>query len=326
MHELPVLLSLATGLLPAEMPKRYPTQVLPLARPATLIALAVFAASYLAVWVRCLARLTGRIPFPTPLILITGFVTNFFDTLGIGSFATTTAIFKFARMVPDRLIPGTLNAGHTLPVILQAFIYIAVIQVDVTTLLLMIAGAVVGSWFGAGWVAALPKRSVQIGVAVALLVAFVVLLMRQFDLFPAGGDALGLTGSKLLFAVFANAVFGAISTLGIGFYAPCMTLVGLLGMNPAAAFPIMMGSAAFLMPVASSRFVSRNAYSPQAALGLTLGGLVGVPVAAFIVKSIPLTALRWLVMVVILYAAIAMLRSAWLDSRTVQPAAEPTYS
>ena len=125
--------------------------------------------------------------------MLTGFVTNFFDTLGIGSFATTTSIFKFTRMVPDRLIPGTLNAGHTLPVILQAFIYIAVIQVDVTTLLLMIGGAIVGSWFGAGWVAGLPKRSVQIGMACALLVAFVVLLMRQFELFPAGGDALGLT-------------------------------------------------------------------------------------------------------------------------------------
>ena len=290
------------------------------------MALAVFAASYLAIWVRCLARLTSRIPFPTPLILLTGFVTNFFDTLGIGSFATTTSVFKFTRVVPDRLIPGTLNAGHTLPVILQAFIYIAVIQVDVTTLLLMIAAAVVGSWFGAGWVAGLPKRGVQIGVAVALLVAFVVLLMRQFDLFPAGGDALGLTGYKLLFAVFANAVFGAVSTLGIGFYAPCMNLVGLLGMNPAAAFPIMMVSAAFLMPVASSRFVLRNAYSPQVAIGLTLGGLVGVPVAAVIVKSIPLTALRWLVMVVILYAAVAMLRSARVESRTLPSATEATYT
>lgn len=289
------------------------------------MALAVFAASYLAIWVRSLAHLASRVPIPTPLTLLTGFVTNFFDTLGIGSFATTTSIFKFTRMVPDRLIPGTLNAGHTLPVIFQAFIYIAVIQVDVTTLLLMIAGAVVGAWFGAGWVAGLPKRGVQIGVAVALLLAFVALLMRQLDLFPAGGDALGLTGYKLLFAVFANAVFGAISTLGIGFYAPCMTLVGLLGMNPAAAFPIMMGSGAFLMPVASSRFVLRNAYSPQVAIGLTLGGLVGVPVAAFIVKSIPLTALRWLVMVVILYAAVAMLRSARAESRTI-PATEPTYT
>ncbi len=299
--------------------------MLPLARPVILIALAVFASSYLAIWIRSLVT-DIRALAPTPLAFLTGLVTNFFDTLGIGSFATTTAVFKFAGMVPDRLIPGTLNAGHTLPVILQAFIYIAVIQVDVTTLLLMIAGAVVGSWFGAGWVAGLPKRSVQIGVAVALLVAFVVLLMRQFDLFPAGGDRLGLTGYKLLFAVFANAVFGAISTLGIGFYAPCMTLVGLLGMNPAAAFPIMMGSGAFLMPVASSRFVLRQAYSPRVAAGLTLGGLVGVPIAAFIVKSIPLTALRWLVMVVILYAAVAMLRAAWVDSRTIPSAAEPTYN
>src|SRR5208283_3552862 len=162
----------------AETPRRYPTQVLPLALPALFIALGVFASSYLAVWVRSLARSGSRLPIPTPLILLTGFVTNFFDTLGIGSFATTTSIFKFTRMVPDRLIPGTLNAGHTLPVIFQAFIYIAVIEVDVTTLLLMIAGAVVGAWFGAGWVAGLPKRGVQIGVAVALLVAFVVLLMR----------------------------------------------------------------------------------------------------------------------------------------------------
>jgi len=287
--------------------------------------MAVFACSYLAIWLRSLMAASRRVPAPTPLVVLTGFVTNFLDTLGIGSYATTTSIFKFTRMVPDRLIPGTLNAGHTLPVVFQAFIYIAVIRVEVTTLLLMIGGSVAGAWFGAGWVAGLPKRSVQIGVAVALLTAFLVLLMRQFDLFPAGGDALGLTGYKLLLGVLGNALFGALSTLGIGFYAPCMTLVGLLGMNPTAAFPIMMGSGAFLMPVASSRFVLRGAYLPQVAIGLTLGGLAGVPVAAFIVKSIPLTTLRWLVMVVILYAAIAMLRSAWVDNRTL-PASEPTYS
>ncbi len=300
--------------------------MIPWARSATFIALAAFAASYVAIWTRSLLRLPELVPFPRPLVLLTGFVTNFFDTLGIGSFATTTSVFKFTRMVPDRLIPGTLNAGHALPVILQAFIYIAVIRVDVTTLLLMIGGAVVGSWFGAGWVAGLPKRSVQIGMACALLIAFVVLLMRQFELFPAGGDALGLTGYKLLFAVVANGVIAAISTLGIGLYAPCMTLVGLLGMNPAAAFPIMMGSGAFLMPVASSRFVMRNAYSPQVAIGLTLGGLVGVPVAAFLVRSMPLTALRWLVMAVILYAAVSMLRSVKTEADPLPPASEPTYS
>jgi uncharacterized membrane protein YfcA len=268
-------------------------------------ALTVFALAYIGVWLR---HQDGS--KPTAAALLTGFVTNFFDTLGIGSFATTTSVFKFTRMVPDHLIPGTLNAGHTIPTMFQAFLYIAVIEVDFTTLTLMIAGAVAGSWFGAGWVAGLPRRKVQIGVGCALLFAFLVLLMRQFDLFPAGGDALGLTGVKLITAVVLNTVFAAISTLGIGFYAPCMTLVGLLGMNPTAAFPIMMGSSAFLMPVASARFVISGAYSQSVALGLAIGGLAGVPLAAFVVKSMPLTAARWLAMAVILYAAIMMLRPA----------------
>ena len=280
------------------------------ARSATFLALAAFTLGYAGIWLRSLSRLARREWTPKPPAILTGFITNFFDTLGIGSFATTTSIFKFTGMVADELIPGTLNAGHTIPTIFQAFIYIAVIEVDTTTLLPMIAGAVVGSWFGAGWVAGLPKRNVQLGVGGALLFAFAVMLMRQFDLFPAGGAALGLTGVKLLIAVVANAVFAAISTLGIGFYAPCMTLVGLLGMNPTAAFPIMMGSSAFLMPAASSRFVLRGAYSPAVAVGLTIGGILGVPLAAFLVKSLPLTAVRWLVMGVILYAAARMLRDA----------------
>ncbi len=279
------------------------------AQAAILATLALFTASYIAAWFTALRR--APIPCPAMPETLTGFITNFFDTLGIGSFATTTAIFQFTNMVPAQLIPGTLNAGHTLPTIFQAFIYIAVIEVEPVTLTAMIAAAVAGAWFGSGWVAGMPKRKVQIAVGAALLFAFAVMLMRQLDLFPQGGTALGLSGGNLFIGVVMNALFAAISTIGIGFYAPCMTLVSLLGMNPTAAFPIMMGSSAFLMPVASSRFVLRDAYSPKIALGLTLGGLFGVPLAAFVVKSLPLTAARWLVMAVILYAAIAMLRSAF---------------
>lgn len=274
---------------------------------AILAALAAASVFYVAVW---LAELRKKFPKPSAESLLTGFVTNFFDTLGLGSFAPSTAIFKFRRMVPDELIPGTLNAGYTLPVILQAFIYIAAIQVDPLTLVLLIAAATAGGWFGAGKVAGLPRRKVQIGVGGALLVAVVAILMRQFDLFPQGGSGLELRGWRLATGVAGNFLFGAISTLGIGFYAPCMTMVSLLGMNPAAAFPIMMGSGAFLMPAASARFVRSGAYFAPVALGLTVGGLAGVPLAAFVVKSMPLGTLRWLVIVVVLYAAVVMLRSA----------------
>ncbi len=161
-----------------------------------------------------------------------------------------------------------------------------------------------------GLVARLSRRAVQLGMGFALLAAVTAMLMSQLSLFPAGGTAIGLQGWRLAAGVVGNFLFAAISTLGIGFYAPCMTLVSLPGMNPATAFPIMMGSGAFLMPVASSRSVWRRAYFVPVAAGLAAGGLLGVPLAAFVVKSLPLTALRYLVMIVVLYAAVLILRSA----------------
>ena len=248
--------------------------------------------------------------FPGPGQVGLGFVTNFFDTLGIGSFAPTTAVFKFLKMVPDKLIPGTLNVGHTLPTILQAFIYTLAIDVDITTLILMIAAAVAGAWLGAGVVASWPKRTIQIGMGFALLVAAGLFAWRNLGGGGTEVGTLGLEGTKLALGLAGNFGLGALMTLGIGMYAPCMILVGLLGMNASAAFPIMMGSCAFLMPVASARFVQKQAYSIKPALGLALGGVPGVYVAAKIVTSMDIYYVRWLVVVVVVIAAAMMLRSA----------------
>ncbi len=247
---------------------------------------------------------------PSAVQLITGAVTNFFDTLGIGSFAPTTAVFKFLKMVPDRLMPGTLNVGHTLPAIAQAFIYTLVIEVDPLTLILMIAAAVAGSWIGAGIVAGWPKRYIQIGMGLALLVAGALFAWSNLGGGATDVGTLGLQGTRLALGMVGNFVLGALMSLGIGLYAPCMILVGLLGMNASAAFPIMMGSCAFLMPIGSTRFVLKQAYSLKPALGLTLGGIPAVLVAAFIVKSMDVTTMKWLVVVVVVIAAAMMLRSA----------------
>jgi uncharacterized membrane protein YfcA len=245
--------------------------------------------------------------FPGPLEVGIGAVTNFFDTLGIGSFATTTAAFRALRMVPDRVIPGTLNVGHTLPTVVQALIYTRLVQVDVLTLFALIAAAVLGAWLGAGIVASWPKKKVQIGMGAALLGAAILMLMTQLNLFPGGGDALGVRGAKLAIAVGVNFLLGALMSLGIGLYAPCMILISLLGMNPTAAFPIMMGSCAFLMPVGSLRFIRERSYSFRAALGLAIGGIPGVLIAAYIVTSMPIYWVRWLVIVVVIYTAVTML-------------------
>jgi uncharacterized membrane protein YfcA len=242
-----------------------------------------------------------------------GFVTAFFDTLGIGSFATTTTVFKLRRMVPVKLIPGTLNVGHTLPTIAQAFIYTSIVPVDPKTLVLMIAAACAGSWLGVEFVVHWPRRRIQIGMGLALLGAAVLMLMTQLDLFPGGGATMGLSGARLWVGLAGNFALGVLMMLGIGLYAPCMILVSLLGMNPTAAFPIMMGSCAFLMPTSSVRFVKAGSYHVQAALGLALGAVPAVLIAALLVKSLPLSYVRWLVVVVVVYTSVNMLVTADKD-------------
>ena len=243
--------------------------------------------------------------------VIIGFVTNFFDALGIGNFAPTTAAFKLLKRIPDEEIPGTLNAGHALPVLVEALIFIAAVAVDFTTLLGMILASVVGAWFGAGIVAHLPRRAVQIGMGFALLIAALLFLAANLHWVPGGGESLGLSGGTLILAIAVNCVLGALMTLGIGLYAPCLILVSLLGMSPLAAFPIMMGSCALLMPVAAVRFIKACRYNLRASVALSIGGIPGVLIAAYVVKSLPLLWLRWLVVVVVTYAALTMLTSAW---------------
>jgi uncharacterized membrane protein YfcA len=281
------------------------------AKTVLFVALALITVFYLAVLAVGVRRARAAEPTaPTPGSMATGFVANFLDTLGIGSFATTTAIFRQWRMVRDERIPGTLNVGNTLPTIAQAFIYTRLVPVDAGTLVLMIAAAVLGAWLGAGVVSGWPRSRVQLGMGLALLGAAALMLAAQLQLVPAGGDLLRLGGSRLVIGLVGNFVLGALMTIGIGLYGPCMILVSLLGMNPTAAFPIMMGSCAFLMPVASARFIRARAFDPRAVVGMLIGGVPAVLIAAFIVKSLPLAAVRWLVVIVVTYTAATLLLAA----------------
>jgi uncharacterized membrane protein YfcA len=273
---------------------------------ALLTALAVLTGGYVVGWSR---HERG----PSLGAMGVGWLTNFLDQLGIGSFATTTAFFRAFKMVPDRIIPGTLNVGHTLPTVVEALVTVAIIPVDTITLFAMIGASVLGAWLGAGVVAKWSKRYVQIGMGCALLVAATLFFMTAMHLFPGGGEALGVRGIRLVVAVAGNFMLGALMSLGIGLYAPCMILISLLGMSPRSAYPIMMGSCAFLMPVGSLKFIKEHAYNLPVAMGLAIGGIPGVLIAAYIIKSIPIQYVRWLVIVVVLYTAITMLYSAFSE-------------
>ncbi|WP_027632699.1 sulfite exporter TauE/SafE family protein [Clostridium hydrogeniformans] len=240
---------------------------------------------------------------------VSGFVVNFFDTLGIGAFAPLTALLKGFKLTRDKLIPGTLNVSCTIPVVLEAFIFIDGIKVEPVTLIGMLAAAAIGAVLGAGFVSKLDEKKIQLFMAVALLAVALIMLASQLGLMPIGGEEIGLSGVKLVIAIVANFILGALMTVGIGLYAPCMALVYALGMSPAVAFPIMMGSCAFLMPSASLKFVKEGAYDKKASIAITIFGSCGVFIAAYLVKSLPLDILKWLVVVVILYTSITMFRS-----------------
>ena len=252
-----------------------------------------------------------------------GAVTDFFDTLGIGSYAPTTAWLKLRKIVPDGYIPAVLNVGHALPTVAEALIFITLVPVDPVLLASCIGSAVLGSLAGASLVVRLPVRLVQGVVGFALLIAAGLYGVKNLGLMPGGGSELSLPPLLMAIAVAAHFVLGALMTFGIGLFAPSLILLSLMGLNPIAAFPIMMGACAFLMPISSFRFMRAERIDFRVVLGLTLGGVPAVLIAAYVVKSLPLVTLRWGVVVVVLYAAILLLRSALLpvpEAATTTPA------
>ena len=278
--------------------------------PILLAGLALVTVVFIVAW-RLSARRRRPVHGQPKLVpTLVGFVGLFFDTLGIGNYAPTTAVFKLTKMVPDEHIPGTLSVGSAVPVALEAFAFVSAIAVDPLTLALLVPIGTAGTWLGARVVSRLPRRPIQIGMGVALLVGAVFMLLTNLQLIPGGGDAIGFSGATLAGAAVVNFCLGALMALGIGCYAPSLLVFSLLGMSPRSAFPIMMGSAAYMIPVAGIRFAKAGRFDGTVALALTLGGIPGVLIAAFVVKSLPLQAIRWLVVVVVAYASVAMLSAA----------------
>jgi uncharacterized membrane protein YfcA len=239
-----------------------------------------------------------------------GFIVNFFDVLGIGAFAPQTALLKFTKQTSDKLIPGTMNVANTLPVLIQAIIFIQVVQVETTTLMVMFLTAMGGAILGADIMGKLSERNIRLTISVALLITAGFMFANKMHWIQGEGVAIGIYGWKLVIAGLVNFILGAMMTAGVGLYAPCMALVYLLGLSPQVAFPIMMGSCAFLMPPASFKFIKSGNYNKKAALGMAIPSIFAVLIAAFIIKSLPLDTLRWLVMIIIIYTSVTMFLAA----------------
>lgn len=288
---------------------------MPKARLLIYVAVTVVNLSAIAVWIWTAKRrhLTER---PTPADGAIGFVTNFLDTLGIGSYAQITALFKLRGRPDDELIPGTLNVGSTIPTFLSTLWFVSTVSVDPVLLACMVASAGAGAWLGAGVVSRMPRRAIQLFMGTALLIAACFFILSNLGVSGPAGAAMDLGGWRFVVAVAVNFVLGALMCVGIGNYAPSMVLLALLGMHPIAAYPIMMASDGVLIPVASLGFLKSGRFAHGPAVGLILGGAVGTLCAFPLVDAISthLSLMRWFVTLVIIYAAVSMVRSAYRQS------------
>ena len=241
-----------------------------------------------------------------------GLVTDFFDTLGIGSFAPTTLFFKVTKFLDtDKKIPGTLNVAHTIPVIMEAVLFLTGVKVEGITLFSMIAAAIAGALVGARIVNKLPEKKIQLVMGVCLIVTALLMASGQLGWLKAlgaGNEAVGLTGIKLVVGVAGNFILGALMMAGVGLYAPCMAMVYMLGLSPLVAFPIMMGSCAGLMAIGSPEFIKAGNYSRIGSVAITIGGVIGVTIAYTLVKSMPLAVLTWVIIGVVIVTGISMIK------------------
>ena len=241
-----------------------------------------------------------------------GLVTDFFDTLGIGSFAPTTLLFKVTKFLDtDKKIPGTLNVAHTVPVIMEAVLFLTGVKVEGITLFSMIAAAIAGALVGARIVNKLPEKKIQLVMGVCLIVTAFLMASGQLGWLKAlgaGNEAVALTGIKLIIGIVGNFILGALMMAGVGLYAPCMAMVYMLGLSPLVAFPIMMGSCAGLMAIGSPEFIKAGNYSRIGSVAITIGGVIGVTIAYTLVKSMPLAVLTWVIIGVVIVTGISMIR------------------
>lgn len=248
---------------------------------------------------------------------LVGMVSNFFDTLGIGSFAIATSAWKFNKSIPDNLIPGTLNVAFGIPTCVEATLTMTKIEVDPKTLVLMMLSAIIGSIIGAKIISKMDIMKIRLVMGIALIIVAIVTLCKINKIGPFGiiGTASGLSGTMLAIGVIGNFILGIFMTAGIGLYAPCMALVLLLGMNADIAFPIMMGSCAFLCPACGITFIREGTYHRGATLPMIITSIIGVLIAGFIITSLPLTLLTYLVCVVMVICALFFFHDVKLQKK-----------
>ena len=240
-----------------------------------------------------------------------GLIANFFDTLGIGSFALIIAMRGMLKVMPDdiRLI-GTMNIHAVFIAVVQTLIFLNVFQVDTTNLIISIVMISLGSILSGIIAIRIKHTLVHKIMLAAFIVTGILLLFSQLNILPISSNSTVITGYMLIpFAIFMF-IAGMLPGFGIGYYSLIKSSIFLFGVSPIVAFPLMAAASAFQQPITSAIFISNKKFYFKSALLLGISGSVGVLLAAPLISKIDPRTLKWWLLFVVVYNIITFARSS----------------
>jgi len=250
------------------------------------------------------------------LLAIASPIIFFLSSIGVSDFAVSTVFYRKAKLITDKLLPGTLNTQCVIPVAAMALTFISTIKVDTLTLSICIISQVIGAYFGSRFISKLSLKSIRKLIGTGLIIATTFIIASKLSLIPSGGTAFALSPIKLAIAAMLLSIFGALNNMGIGSYAPTMVTVYALGMDPVAAFPIIMGASTFSIPIGSIQFIKRKEYSRKITLFAATFGLLGVLVGVCFIRKLDISMLQWLIAAILLYSGTSMLIDEFKTAKT----------
>lgn len=250
-------------------------------------------------------------------LLFSGIIAFIADTLGVGSFAVNVALAKLLGTFKDDELPAVNNGAQVIPGTIESLFFMHLVDVDLTTLLTLVAGTCIGGLLGGFVVSQLSKQAIRLAMICSFFLIIVLLISHQFRLLPVGGDLMELHSWKLVIAFFALVICGALTSVGVGLFVMVQGVLFVMNISPVVAFPIMTTAGAMQQPLTTMVFLQQGKIPLKKTLILSLSGCIGVLITIPIFSQLTITWLHSLLLFILIYNFIAI-GHTYLRSRPVK--------
>lgn len=232
---------------------------------------------------------------------VSGVLAFIADTLGIGSFAVNVTLAKWMGTFRDDEMPAVNNGAQVIPGTIESLFFINLIDVDLTTLLTLIAGTCIGGVLGSFVVNHLSKQVIRLAMISCFALIIMLLISHQFRIFSLDGELTELHSGKLIIGFLAMVVCGALTSVGVGLFVMVQGVLFLMNISPVVAFPIMTTAGAMQQPLTTLVFLKHNKIPLKKTLILSLAGCVGVFITIPTFMLLTITWLHFFLLFILIY-------------------------